>query len=81
MSCNKAKRPKVEDGGGGGISLAAVLAEMQDMKSKLSRMDEMQNEIDNMKGKLLQMDEMKKEITKRDDYINSKMSEMDSRLF
>jgi len=77
MSCNKAKRPKVEDGGGGGISLAAVLAEMQDMKSKLSRMDEMQNEIDNMKGKLLQMDEMKKEITKRDDYINSKMSEMD----
>jgi len=78
MSYNKAKRPKVEDvEDGGGGSMADILAEMQDMKSKLSRMDEMQNEIDSMKGKLLQMDDLKKEISKRDDYINSEMSEMD----
>lgn len=79
MSYNKAKRPKVEegDGGGGGTTMADILAEMQEMKSKLSRMDEMQNEIDSMKGKLSQMDDMKKEISKRDDYISTKMSEMD----
>ena len=79
MSHNKAKRPKVEDGevDDGGATMADILA-------KLSRMDEMQNEIDSMKGKLSHMDEMqsemddmKKEITKRDDYINSKMLEMD----
>jgi len=77
MSYNKAKRPKVEESEGGGVSLTDILAEMQDMKSKLSRMDEMQNEIDSMKGKLLQMDDTKKELSKRDDYINSKMLEMD----
>ena len=61
MSYNKAKRPKVEEeevGGGDGTTMADILAEMQDMKSKLSRMDEMQNEIDSMKGKLSQMDEL-----------------------
>ena len=52
MSYNKAKRPKVgegEGGGGGSTTMADILAEMQDMKSKLSRMDEMQNEIDSIK--------------------------------
>ena len=60
MSHNKAKRPKVEEGEGGDdcTTMADILAEMQEMKSKLSRMDEMQNEIDSMKGKLSQMDEL-----------------------
>jgi len=54
-----------------GISLAAVLAEMQEMKSKLSRMGEMQNELNGMKSGLSRMDYMQITIDNQQSHIDS----------
>ena len=49
----------------GGTTLAAILAEMKDMKSemndmkgRLSRMDELENEVNDMKSRLSHLDEL-----------------------
>ena len=70
MSTDKPpKKRKVGDGGNGGTddgtttSLAAIWAEMKDMKGRLSRMDELENEMDGMRcGQLSEVDSMKFEI-------------------
>ena len=57
------KKRKVGDGGnadGTTSSLAAIWAEMKDMKGRLSRMDELENEVDGMKSRLSHMDELEK---------------------
>jgi len=69
MSDNKAKRPKVEEGDGGvDTTLADILAEMQDMKSKLSRMDEMQNEIDSIKKRCGTLERSMKILTNENNW-------------
>ena len=74
---NTTKKRKVDSDDESGISLAAVLAEMQEMKSKLSRMDElesrcisMQNEMDGMKGRLSRMDELEKKCQQQEEKCN-----------
>ena len=43
MSSNNTTKKRRVDSDESGISLAAVLTEMQEMKSKLSRMDELES--------------------------------------
>jgi len=78
MSSNNTTKKRKVDSDESGISLAAVLAEMQEVKSKLSRMDElesrcinMQNEMDGMKSKLSRIDNMQANIDNQKSHIVS----------
>ena len=78
MSSNNTIKKRRVGSDDSGISLAAILAEMQEMKSKLSRMDEMesrcismQNEMDGMKSSLSRIDNMQTTIDNQQSYIDS----------
>ena len=79
MNSNDTTKKRKVDSDESGISLAAVLAEMQEMKSKLSRMNElesrcinMQNEIDSMKkDRISRMGDMQTTIDNQQSHIDS----------
>ena len=68
MSDNNTTKKRKVDSDEGGISLAAVLAEMQEMKSKLSRMDELESRCISMQH---EMDGMRSSSTIMQNEINS----------
>ena len=68
MSSNNTTKKRKVDSDESGISLAAVLAEMQEMKSKLSRMDELESRCINMQN---EMDGVKSRSTIMQNEINS----------
>jgi len=68
MSVNNTAKKRKVDIDESGISLAAVLAEMQEMKSKLSRMDELESRCINMQK---EMDGLKSRSTIMQNEINS----------
>jgi len=77
MSSNNTTKKRKVDSDESGISLAAVLAEMQEMKSKLSHMDELesrcislQNEMDGMRDRLSRMDDMQTTIDNQQSQID-----------
>ena len=81
MSSNNTTKKRKVDSDESGISMAAVLAEMQEMKNKLSRMDElesrcinMQNEMDGMRSRSTimqnEIDSMKDRISHIDKLEN-----------
>jgi len=71
MSTNNTTKKRKVDSDESGISLAAVLAEMQEMKSK---MDEMQHEMNGMKSRLSRMDERNTNLVNTINEINREYS-------
>ena len=78
MSTNNTTKKRKVDSDESGIALATVLAEMQEMKSKLSQMAELesrcislQNEMDGMRDRLSRMDNMQANIDNQKSHIDS----------